>query len=150
VLCSGLAKILKLIIKEPRPGLSSQQQPAQSLWKSITTGLLKTDMYGMPSSHSQATSYFSTYLSLLLWKENAQTWKTGYLTAIVLLNSLTFAIMKSRVTLGLHTTKQTIAGASIGALFAYAWYDLWENRIVEEGLNWWLEKWTNAAASAFK
>ncbi|TPX39947.1 hypothetical protein SeLEV6574_g06909 [Synchytrium endobioticum] len=68
-LCSALAKVLKQCLLQPRPRpptINTQDQNGSngSFKDTRLHGRYKQGEYGMPSSHSQATTYFATYLSL--------------------------------------------------------------------------------------
>lgn len=92
-----LNKILKRVIKQPRPHVS-----------------LMGPGYGMPSAHSQFVGFFLSYWSLKLWLQ----W--GYVQNKIRYNiyllCFTIAVCLSRVYLLYHTYDQIIIGYVIGIL----------------------------------
>ncbi|KAM0788904.1 hypothetical protein ACM66B_002986 [Microbotryomycetes sp. NB124-2] len=140
------AKLLKKVIKQPRP-----------------TGAKKFEKtYGMPSTHSSAISFFGTYLSLssillrlhprvtslVPWYDKwlsplgpGQTFdqSVGFLTSWTrhygervtrTIMALAFlfgaaSVCWSRVRLGHHTPAQVVAGVSLGSTVAIVWMALW-------------------------
>lgn len=110
-----LAKILKHIIRQPRPAPSSK------------TFVPQAKGYGMPSSHSQVVAYFGVYLQLLLMASTQH--PLMILAAFVVLNGFCCSVYLSRVRLGNHTLSQVVVGGVIGALVATAWFAMWQTTI---------------------
>ncbi|RLN42218.1 lipid phosphate phosphatase gamma, chloroplastic [Panicum miliaceum] len=84
------------------------------------------DSHGWPSSHSQYTFFFATYLSLLSLRRSrarrviaAVPWPLAFLT------------MVSRVYLGYHTVAQVFAGAVVGLVFGAIWYWIVNTMLVD-------------------
>ena len=88
-----LSKILKNIVKQPRPATASLTE------------------YGMPSSHTQSLFYFSTVIIASLIQTKP------LLCVFISLYSLIAASW--RVYSGLHTTSQTAVGATVGTFMGY-------------------------------
>ncbi|KAI9480509.1 MAG: phosphatidic acid phosphatase type 2/haloperoxidase [Benjaminiella poitrasii] len=120
ILTTLIAKILKRIIKQPRPVATT-----------------KKTSYGMPSSHSTAISFFSTYLQSLALsavhhtaEEDNRTLKmTIVVMAIVAFYCFSIAVIWSRVQLGHHTRTQVVAGALLGAACALLAHTSWTSFI---------------------
>jgi membrane-associated phospholipid phosphatase len=92
---------LKPILRDPRP------KPLSS-----------TDIYGMPSSHSQLAAYSLVFMTLLLQEKY-------YSSAILLLFLvLTLMTMAQRVITKAHTVEQVIVGALLGGVLGYGFYVL--------------------------
>ncbi|KAF9482791.1 PAP2-domain-containing protein [Pholiota conissans] len=135
VLCSLAVKVVKRVVRQPRPPVN------------ITGRKMKVS-YGMPSTHSAAISYFATYillasryLPLHTSLQPAHAWRV--FTPLICLPWATSVVM-SRIWLGHHTWPQVFAGASFGVGLASIWYSLWVGgwNIVgamgEEAWNEWL------------
>jgi dolichyldiphosphatase len=86
--------------------------------------------YGMPSSHAQFVTFFSTYLSLFLLLRHRPHPTTTHtpttLSERVFLSLLSLAsaaaVATSRVYLNYHTPKQVAIGCGAGAVLAIAWF----------------------------
>ncbi|KAF8894599.1 PAP2-domain-containing protein [Infundibulicybe gibba] len=135
VLCSFNTKLLKLVIRQPRP---------------VHHNLKRKSTYGMPSTHSATISFFATYITLacLYLPTHPSLPSGGAFRALILVTVLPWAllIVMSRVWLDHHTWPQVIVGAVCGLVFAFSWYTMWVTgfkdgygRIAEETLNSWLE-----------
>lgn len=120
----GVAKLLKLCIRQPRP-----------------QGAIKFDTtYGMPSTHSCAIAFFGVYLALCaiylplhpkmvslirkyldrsVTEEKVRKLLTGTVTVGATL------VCWSRVRSGHHTSAQVAAGISLGSLVAVVWLVGW-------------------------
>lgn len=101
---SILSKILKKIIKQPRPDRST------------------SDGYGMPSSHAQSIFYFITIAALLIQQHQSKLFSIP-MTAILF--TYAFFANKWRVQTGLHTITQTLVGAGIGSIVGFLIYNNW-------------------------
>ncbi|TDL28245.1 PAP2-domain-containing protein [Rickenella mellea] len=121
VTCSLTVKVLKHILRQPRP------DPIHPSRKKRT--------YGMPSTHSATITYFAVYIPLacailpmhpsIKPSESAM---RRIPPAIVI--PWAMLIVASRVWLGHHTWPQVAVGCSYGVAFAALWFKLWT-----EGLN---------------
>merc|ERR1712137_484767 len=104
--CEGFNKVLKRLIREPRPSLSPK------------------DGFGMPSAHSQFAFFLLTFVTLLLcWK-----WRTRSkesITQLIFLWATAFAVCIGRVYLSYHTMSQVLVGVLVGCLLGLAWYLLY-------------------------
>jgi dolichyldiphosphatase len=89
--------------------------------------------YGMPSSHAQFVTYFSTFLTLfLLLRHNPhhpQASSTHVPTpywqrlALAVLSAICAgAVAQSRIYLNYHTPRQVYAGVAAGAMCAIGWF----------------------------
>lgn len=103
-----VAKVLKRLIKQPRPDSTTRK----------TT-------YGMPSSHSTAISYFAMYLQCVVFNQDSLLLTAGS----VLLFIFSLAVIWSRVQLGHHTQAQVIAGTCLGACMAFLFFSLWKQYV---------------------
>ncbi|KAH9484290.1 putative J domain-containing protein [Psilocybe cubensis] len=115
VCCSLSVKVVKRLIRQPRPA----HNPGRKM--KVT--------YGMPSTHSATISFFATYILLAcmylpihpsLHPEHA----FRVFPPLVCLPWAATIVM-SRVWLGHHTWPQVIAGASYGVTFSLMWFAMW-------------------------
>jgi dolichyldiphosphatase len=106
-----VAKILKLIIRQPRPAPSPDAVLPQAKG------------YGMPSSHSQVVAFFGVYLQTVMLYEVQLAPLTFAL--FVILNGFCCSVFLSRVRLGNHSPSQVAVGEVLGCLIAIIWYRLW-------------------------
>ncbi|CDH53440.1 predicted protein [Lichtheimia corymbifera JMRC:FSU:9682] len=114
ILCAITAKILKHLIRQPRPRVSTQHENISS----------KTS-YGMPSSHSQVMAFFATYCHC------AVSYVTPLTIALAsILYIFTAMVLWSRVRLGHHTLAQVSVGTLVGASMATMWHQLWQQHIM--------------------
>lgn len=103
-----VAKVLKRIIKQPRPDSTTRK----------TT-------YGMPSSHSSAISYFAVYLQCVVSTRAHSALTIGAVCLLV----FSLAVIWSRVQLGHHTQGQVIAGTLLGTSMAILFFSLWTHYV---------------------
>jgi len=140
VFCSLSVKVVKRIIRQPRPPINIPGRKSKA-------------SYGMPSTHSATVSHYATYIFLgCLYLPIHPTLPSGLSVRILppliaFLGAVT--IVMSRVWLGHHTMPQVVAGISYGVAFASVWFALWTR-----GLNSWGEHaeeivnhWINATIS---
>ena len=100
-----LAKILKKIIKQPRP----VGAPLSS--------------YGMPSDHSQFVAFTTMYLvHVLITRPGLR--KSALFVSAVLMCTMSIAVFYSRVYLNAHTTEQVVVGAILGVVTGSLWYQM--------------------------
>jgi dolichyldiphosphatase len=104
------AKILKRVIKQARPVPINRKQA-------------KKKSYGMPSSHSAAICFLTTYLQCLISNAGALTWQN--IIVLLFFHGFSLAVVWSRVRLGHHTKSQVIAGSLFGLSCALVAYSLW-------------------------
>ncbi|KAA1468253.1 hypothetical protein DENSPDRAFT_794049 [Dentipellis sp. KUC8613] len=118
VACSVTVKLLKRVLRQPRPEGRSQKRT-----------------YGMPSTHAATISYYGMYIPLacLYLPSHASLPAHPSFRAFVTLVAVPWAslIAVSRIWLGHHTWPQVLVGCSYGCLFALGWFALW----VYGGLN---------------
>ncbi|KAG1173424.1 hypothetical protein G6F70_003217 [Rhizopus microsporus] len=111
------AKVLKHIIKQPRP----------DSYKLVSK---KKTSYGMPSSHSQAMSFFAAYFQLVtmssILPEHFRLFGLSASVLAALLSTFSLGVIWSRVQLGHHTVSQVMAGTILGTLSALVWFRLWQ------------------------
>jgi len=103
MLCEGLNKVLKRIIREPRPPLSPKGG------------------FGMPSAHSQFAFFLLTFCTLLLLLK----WRTKSFESVAQLFGLwvaAFAVCIGRVYLSYHTLSQVLVGVVVGGVLGVVWY----------------------------
>ncbi|KAI8972710.1 phosphatidic acid phosphatase type 2/haloperoxidase, partial [Pilobolus umbonatus] len=118
ILTTIIAKVMKHVIRQPRP-LSNNKKDKKG--------------YGMPSSHSQAIAFFTTYIHCAFLSHSHKT--TGMYMFTLCFHLFSIAVIWSRVRLGHHTEGQVLAGTALGILCALIWYGLWgyfENSIVHK------------------
>ncbi|KAI8915195.1 hypothetical protein DFJ77DRAFT_359063 [Powellomyces hirtus] len=172
VTCSVVARVLKAIIRQPRPVQIEQEiqevQQDDGEWVETSVSTNTTDasnaiasgaavattttitartsssnhdsrkrrvikrvfassVHGMPSSHTQVTTFLSTYFTLAVFATPdplQHTFLLGILCVCVNVFGLTTAW--SRVHLNRHTPAQVAVGYIIGTAFAVAWYSSWQ------------------------
>lgn len=103
---------LKIWVQELRP---SQKQHSFAFDLSdvyVQASELGVHEYGMPSGHSQAVWFLTTYTAMAM--------KNNYITALYA--SLSICTMIQRVKYKNHTIQQVFAGMIVGVLFAYGLY----------------------------
>lgn len=111
---SSVAKVAKKIIKEPRP-----------------EGSAVAGTHGMPSTHSSTVTFMCSYLALYSIHRLAAGKTIGVLESLATIVLLAFPpiVMWSRTALGVHTTRQVVAGGTLGGVCAIAWWALWQGQI---------------------
>ncbi|TFK42598.1 phosphatidic acid phosphatase type 2/haloperoxidase [Crucibulum laeve] len=125
VLCSFTVKLLKKVIRQPRPVVTSH------------TGR-RTLTYGMPSTHSATITFFATYILLACTYLSVHpslpqsNWISRLFPPLITIPWAT-AIVMSRVWLGHHTWRQVVVGMSYGATFAAGWFALWTRSLYVYG-----------------
>ncbi|KAI9267096.1 hypothetical protein EDC94DRAFT_602267 [Helicostylum pulchrum] len=105
------AKVLKRIIQQPRP---VRRQGGKIKMKKS---------YGMPSSHSAAICFLTTYLQCLFTA--ALTWQN--VIVLLFFHGFSLAVVWSRVRLGHHTKAQVICGSLFGLSCALVAFYLWKS-----------------------
>ncbi|KAI8970022.1 hypothetical protein BDF20DRAFT_838425 [Mycotypha africana] len=127
ILATVVAKILKSIIRQPRPIPKLLKHNG----KVIKAKVKKS--YGMPSSHSTAISFFAAYIHCLIIYELHRN-KTATLSsraseycALTLFHCFACGVIWSRVRLEHHTRAQVIAGTLLGMSLAILSYILWKD-----------------------
>lgn len=96
-----LNRVLKPIIQDPRP-----------------VPISPTNIYGMPSGHSQLAGYSLVFITLVLREK-----RSGYYGAIILLFlGLTIATMAQRVVTQVHSIEQVIVGGLLGGVLGYTFH----------------------------
>lgn len=104
-----LNRVLKPIIQDPRP-----------------VPISSTDIYGMPSGHSQLAAYSLVFMALVLQEK-----RYGYYGTIILLFlGLTVATMAQRVAIKAHSLEQVIIGGIVGGLLGYFFHVLSKKNIL--------------------
>ncbi|PWN20439.1 hypothetical protein BCV69DRAFT_238268, partial [Microstroma glucosiphilum] len=116
---STIAKILKMIIRDPRPDKSAV-----------------TRTFGLPSTHSSTVTFLCSYVVLGVAHRVALGEKGGLsaLTPLEMASTLFLVVfpplvMWSRVALGVHTTRQVVAGGLLGLTCAVGWWTLWRGTV---------------------
>jgi membrane-associated phospholipid phosphatase len=106
-----LNNILKLLIKEPRPGKNDPETEIPFYNLLVNK---EADQYGMPSYHSQSV-FFSTTFLYLVQKNN---------TILLLELVICFITLYQRYKYKRHDLKQLLIGAIVGSGFAYLCFAL--------------------------
>ena len=113
---SGLINyILKGVFKQPRPIDDKHIFNLEKMYRSVLT----FENYGMPSAHTQAVFYTTTFTYLAL--ENH----------VLLVGSLFISLLTiyQRVQSKQHFLSQTIVGAIIGGILGFAFYKYAKNQL---------------------
>lgn len=115
VVCSRTAKLVKRLIREPRP-----LHPEPGRQKSS---------YGMPSTHSAVITYYALYtiLASVNFPIHPSLPDSPWTRAIapLMITPWAIAIATSRIWLGHHTWRQVLAGFTHGVVFTFIWYRIW-------------------------
>ncbi|TFL07386.1 PAP2-domain-containing protein [Pterulicium gracile] len=113
--CSLSVKLVKRVLKQPRPEVTKQP------------GRRKKKSYGMPSTHSASIAYIGTVVALgcarLPTHPSFPAWVAKYAWVPAL--GWTGVVSISRIWLGHHTKKQVAVGCLYGVGFALCWFSLW-------------------------
>ncbi|KAJ3167818.1 hypothetical protein HDU87_001441 [Geranomyces variabilis] len=166
--CSLLARVLKGIIKQPRPAVVTEIEEEQRDGKWVETNISEhiqgsaaaataaaasssvlsspnkrhhgkrrvikkvfaSSIHGMPSSHTQTTTFFATYFYTALgyrWYAGEEHQHTTLLAVLcVFVNVFCLTTAWSRVHLNRHTPAQVCVGWCIGTVYAAMWFVLWQ------------------------
>lgn len=136
VVCSLSVKLIKRVIRQPRPPNSVLGRKAKVSYgyaAAICGGQMEWADHtaSMPSTHSATISYFAAYILLAsrylpvhpsLGLQREAMWR--FFPPFVCL-PWAVSIMMSRVWLRHHTWPQVFAGASYGIFVASVWFALW-------------------------
>ncbi|TPX63817.1 hypothetical protein SpCBS45565_g06357 [Spizellomyces sp. 'palustris'] len=134
VACSFVAKLLKTVIRQPRPLVVIEKKvstPSRTSPPHIITRIFSSHTHGMPSSHTQVTAYFATYFTLYYLVPSSHNPhpptkpSTAASGILVGLNVFGLIVAWSRVYLGKHTVAQVGVGWVVGTVFAAGWYWAW-------------------------
>lgn len=126
--CAYTSKLVKRLIRQPRPKHPSAKQKS----------------YGMPSTHSATITHYAVYIPLAcLYLPIHPSFPNSPLTRYLPLLVVPYAaeIVGSRIWLGHHTWQQCAAGVLYGSVFALVWFKLWVSGLnvygqaVEQQLN---------------
>lgn len=96
------AKILKKIIKQPRPAGA------------------QLSSYGMPSDHSQFVAFTAVYLLQVLLRQGTK--KSAMVFSALFMSFTCVAVFYSRLYLRAHTREQVMVGAVLGLITGRLWY----------------------------
>jgi len=122
VLCGISAKLVKNVIRQPRPHRAGKQK--------VT--------YGMPSTHSATIACYATYIPLTylypLYNSPAHFGIPSRALWSLLIVPGAVLIAVSRVWLGYHTWKQVAAGTTFGVVFSSLWFTLWVNAMEKHAM----------------
>ncbi|KAJ3155327.1 hypothetical protein HDU86_004418 [Geranomyces michiganensis] len=98
--------------------------------------VFESSVHGMPSSHTQTTTFFATYFYVALgwrWFAGEQHQHTVLLAVLcAFVNAFCLTTAWSRVHLNRHTPAQVGVGWVIGTLYAAGWFVLWQFYGVKE------------------
>lgn len=122
VTCLILNLILKGIFKYPRPSEDPLEfnLVLQNGGRFVFKNGIPHDIFGMPSGHSQASMFITTYIFLTL--------KNKKIALIFFLLSL--LIMYQRVKDNHHTLFQVLAGAIVGVGYGYLFYYFGQQKLM--------------------
>ena len=121
---SILNLIMKGIIQEPRPLFDNKKVKLLASHASnyFFQNGIPFDIYGMPSGHSQAVFFITTFIYLSLKHSNT-------LYAFLLFSLL---ICYQRVAYQFHSISQVVVGSVMGIFFGYFVYQLAREKIKEK------------------
>ena len=113
--------ILKGIFKQPRPSEDPKQfnLALKNGYRFIFKNGVPHDIFGMPSGHSSASIFITTFVFLCLKDMKI-------LLGFLLLSLIT---MSERIIDNHHTFFQVLVGASVGAVYAYLFYYFTQQRL---------------------
>lgn len=106
LLCEIFNNVLKHVVRQPRPQT------------------LLGDGHGWPSSHAQFAGYLAIYYTIVQLERKYTYHSRLEQLKIPVVFTASALIASSRVYLQYHTVSQTLAGYTIGAVFAVLWYIL--------------------------
>ncbi len=111
-----LNTFLKQVIKQPRPSIDDRtfQLMMKKSERFVRKHGMPYDIFGMPSGHAQST-FFSTVYNYMVFRD-------ARMSAVFLFFCLW--TMFQRVLFNHHTIAQVVAGAAVGAAFAYLVFEL--------------------------
>jgi dolichyldiphosphatase len=130
---SATAKILKKVIRQPRPvsPYSHKRTYGYVLYSYQLRSIHGYARFSMPSTHSATITYYAIYIALA----------SSYLPVHPSLLSVPLirlaplittpwaaSVLASRVWLGHHTWNQVAAGAACGSVTAFVWFYLWQHQ----------------------
>jgi membrane-associated phospholipid phosphatase len=115
VSCGLVAKVLKRILRDPRPA---------------TALALRKHDPGMPSTHAACTFFFAVHLALQLSMLRGGFADARAAAVAAGLGAAAVGNACHRVQMGAHTAAQVIAGAALGVASAAAWHAAVHPRIL--------------------
>ena len=128
----GLSSLINQFLKEfvfkpimdkneiPILGKGTRPEGARDCSNFIDPDNRLSSSYGMPSGHAQTSTFFATYLILMIINErSSKNIKTLKIITVVILTAL---IMSSRIYFGCHTIQQVSVGGIIGGLLGYLFF----------------------------
>lgn len=104
--------LLKLFLKEPRPG-GAVSAAAHRIALFQGRVILEYNQYGMPSGHAQVCAYSLAFVAVMFQR----IWITFFYFLMMFLS------MMQRVTMGHHTLWQVVVGAGVGTGIGYMVYE---------------------------
>lgn len=111
ILNAGLSVILKRVLNQERPVLSSKSDP------------------GMPSSHAQSIFFAVIFVIMSMVEYFELNEVTASLSAVILVIGSYFSWL--RVSQKLHTISQVTVGAILGSIFSYLWFWSWKAIVLD-------------------
>ncbi|KAI3389309.1 hypothetical protein SNEBB_002891 [Seison nebaliae] len=126
VICEMLNLFLKKTIKQPRPQIHGSEYLRS----------IMNHSYGMPSDHSQMTTYIAMFLIFTMvsrWKRNNRKFKI-YLK-IFALKFWIVLVMLSRTYQSYHTVLQVIFGYGLGLIFSISYFYFVNNYVLRTRLS---------------
>jgi membrane-associated phospholipid phosphatase len=116
-----LVVFLKGVIQEPRPSINSRdfELAMKNNKKYMFKDGLPYGLFGMPSGHSSTVMFSTVFVYLALRQKK---WLYVYLL-------ISAIVINQRVAYRHHTVAQVVVGSGLGALLAYVFYSLSENKL---------------------
>jgi membrane-associated phospholipid phosphatase len=116
-----LVVFLKGVIQEPRPFINTRdfELAMKNNKKYMFKDGLPYGLFGMPSGHSSTVMFSTVFVYLALRQKK---WLYVYLL-------ISAIVINQRVAYRHHTVAQVVVGGAMGALLAYIFYSLSENRL---------------------
>ncbi|KAJ3103864.1 hypothetical protein HDU97_009783 [Phlyctochytrium planicorne] len=127
VVCTLIAKVLKRVIKQSRPKTKHRALNVSIAKKYVISKVVSEEkQYGMPSSHSAAITFFSSFISGLIYESNLAS--PIKILSTIIVNIIAFTVGWSRIFMGHHTWAQVLAGVALGSSFGLTWFS-WKDVI---------------------
>ncbi|CAG7847956.1 SubName: Full=Uncharacterized protein {ECO:0000313/EMBL:CCA69456.1} [Serendipita indica DSM 11827] len=125
IVTMAIVKVLKRIFREARP-----------------VGMTYKVTYGFPSTHSATITYYATFITLSCFYLPIHP-AISFLPRVIINPLIPLAAISgaavvcvSRIRLGHHTLKQVGAGAIVGLIVGWLWFDGWAGRGWGKDIGW--------------
>ncbi|KAK7014876.1 hypothetical protein R3P38DRAFT_1416178 [Favolaschia claudopus] len=137
VSCSLSVKVVKLLIRQPRPVLGRKKTYGCVEPSNMSSAAYAPLHSRMPSTHSASIGYFATYVLLasfyLPLHPSIPGGETARIVVPIVVLPLASIVAMSRVWLGHHTWAQIAVGCAYGVGWAFLCFRVWTKALSEHG-----------------